>query len=301
VKYVRRLRDEHVGLLDINVNEWAARGDGKVLLRLLYGTDPDHPGTSGIARAILSDRYGIKDNLDTVIAVLDGMRTAGLDATNIQSASLSDDNLYLYVEAPEVAVMAPTLLEDYRSPWTNQTGDQLPVVHAGFVVRNSETGGGALSVTPRLVVRICNNGMTMKKDALRQVHIGGRMAEGQVEWAADTVSKANELVKLQMRDAVSKFLTEDYVNAAVEQLEETSGTPIEDVEKTITVVAKQMSFSEVEAAGILNHFIKGGQLTAGGMMQATTSYAQLIEDVDRSFAVEAAGVDVMHAAARAAA
>lgn len=296
VKYVRRLRDEHVGLLDTNVNEWAGRATGRVLLRLFYGSDPEYPGTVGIARAILSDRYGIRDNLDTAVAVLDGMRAAGLDATDIvQSASLSDDNLYLYVEAPEVQAMAPTLLAGYRSPYNH--GTDLPIVHAGFVVKNSETGDGALSVTPRLVVQICRNGMVMKKDAMRQVHLSGRLPEGQIEWSADTQRQANELVKLQMRDAVTSFLTEQYVTNAIAELEATAGVPVEDVEDTLTVVSKRLAYTEAETAGILNHFIRGGQVTAGGVLQAVTSFSQRIESVDRQNEVESSGVEAMRLAA----
>jgi len=300
LRYVRRMRDEHVGLLDTNVNEWASRATNQVLVRLFYGSDPDHPETSGIARAIRSDRYGLKDHLDTVLAVLDGMRDAGLTADNISSASLSDDHLYLFVEAPEIAAMAPKLLNGYRSPWTTDDGTTLPVVHAGFVVKNSETGGGALSVTPRIVVQICTNGLTMTKDAIRQIHVGQRLAEGQVDWAADTIAKSNELIHLQMRDAVSSFLTEDFLAAKIAELEETSDTPIKDVQNTIQVVAKQLAYTEDEAAGILGHFIKGGQLSAGGVMQAVTSFSQTIEDVDRQNAIEASGVEAMLAAARVA-
>lgn len=302
LKYVRRLRNDHLDLFDANVNGWAAREtDKRVMLRLFYGHDENHPESVGIARAILSDRYGVQDNLDVVISALDGMRSAGLGADNISSLSLSDDNLYMFVEAPEVAVQAPKLLEGYRSPFSGLSGTDLPVIHAGFVVKNSETGSGALSVTPRLVVEVCKNGMTISKDAIRKVHLAGRMPEGQIHWHADTVGAANDLVRLQMRDAVSSFLSEDYVAAAVSKLEEAAGVPVDDAPKTIEVVSKQLSFSEREAAGILNHFIKGGQLTSGGVMQAVTSYSQEIEDVDRQHEVEASGIDAMKVAARVAA
>ena len=48
-----------------------------------------------------------------------------------------------------------------------------PIVFAGFVISNSETGGGAFSVTPRLVVKVCNNGLTITADALRAIKATG--------------------------------------------------------------------------------------------------------------------------------
>lgn len=307
VPYGRRMAADNVELFDANINSWAGAdtSGAKVLLRLFYGADPNHPDTVGILRSVLSDKYGFRDNLDVFLAALDGMRAAGLDAQNISSVSLSDDRLYMFVEAPEVQTLAPKLLEGYRSPWAGTAhggvaADTTPVVHAGFVVQNSETGLGALSVTPRIKVRICDNGLTMTKDALRKVHLGSRLPEGQIAWKADTVKAVDESIKLQMRDAVTAFLTEDYLTSAVSKLEETSGVPVSDAAKTIEVVGKQLSYTQDEQAGILSHFIRGGQVTAGGIMQAVTSFAQEIEDVDRQNEFEATGVEAMLAAARVA-
>ena len=243
------MRAEHVRLLDTNVNEWAARGvirkggvrdpHARVLVRTLFGSDPEHPESTGIVRAILSDRYGVRDNLDTVLAVLNGMREAGLGATNIRGADLSDDKLYLRVEAPEFHVKAEKFLEGYRSPFkgTGHGGEAAEnpyIVHAGILVQNSETGGGAFSITPELRIRICDNGMTINADAMRKVHLGGKLDEGQIQWSAKTHDAANELTKQQVRDAVSSFLNTSYVEQAVAKLEDPRGVEIEDAPKVVS-------------------------------------------------------------------
>ena len=56
------------------------------------------------------------------------------------------------------------------------------MVFAGFVITNSETGCGAFSLTPRLVVQVCRNGMTITRDAMRVVHLGERLDQGVVTW-----------------------------------------------------------------------------------------------------------------------
>lgn len=66
VGYLRRLREEHVGLYDANVNGWLEHQPGRrLLIRTLRGA-----GGDGIARAVLSERYRFVDNLDVLLAVL---------------------------------------------------------------------------------------------------------------------------------------------------------------------------------------------------------------------------------------
>ncbi|CPR78943.1 hypothetical protein [Mycobacteroides abscessus] len=304
VKYVRKLRTECVSLLDTNYETLAAKQDPKrqVLVRMLTGSDPERPGTSGIIRAVLSDRYGIRDNLDTVMAMLEGMQAAGLDGRHIRNADLTDDRLYLRITAPEFGVQAEKLLKDYRSPFQGsgyggEAAENPKLVYAGLLITNSETGGGAFTITPELRVKVCDNGMTINADALRKIHLGRKLDEGAVTWSAQTIDAANELVKQQMRDAVAAYMTTEYVAKTVAKLEETSDVELDNPQQTIEVVGKKLAYSGNEMSGILAHFIKGGQLTAGGIMHAVTSYAQEIEDVDRSNEFAATGVDAMLVAA----
>lgn len=294
--YLRRCQEDNWPLFESNIAGWADRDDRKFLVRLLYGQDPNHPDTQGIMRAVLSDGYGFRDHLDTVMALLTGMRAAGLDADNIGSCDLSDDRLYLRVKAPEIGVMAPELLKGYRSPFTGNEGADNPLVYAGILIRNSESGGGALSITPELTVKICENGMLMQPDAIRSVHLGSRLEEGQVRWADDTEKAFDDLITMKVRDAVTAFLTPEYVQSCVDKLEAKSGKPIGDP-KNVEVVAKQLKFNEGEQAALMSHFIKGGQLTAGGVMAAVTSMCQEISDPDRSYEVQATGLRAMELAA----
>jgi hypothetical protein len=329
VAYIRRLRAERPDLWDANINGWlhgrvrnrggertvvAAPDPRSFLIRLFRG---DGDG-SGIARAFLSDRYGIVDNLDVLMAALDGVKRAGVDV-DIDGCDLSERRMHVRVVAPQVAAYAHELLKGYRSPfdgrnvgggWTPErvadasrregqavaAGDE-SVVFAGFVISNSETGGGAFSLTPRLVVQVCNNGLQIAADTLREVHLGGRMEAGVVRWSADTERRALDLVTAKTRDAVSTFLDVDYVTAKVRELEDKAGAPVTNPAKTIGLVAKRLSFTDAQAATILDHFIRGGQMTAGGVMQAVTSAAQMIPNPDTANDMEAAALRVLELAA----
>src|SRR6266567_4388660 len=122
--YLRRLRAEHPALYDANVNGWLARADKSYLVRCLRG---DHGG--GVARAFLSSSFKMIDNLDVLMAALDGLRQAGVPA-EIDGCDLNPRRMYVRVISPAVRALAPGLLRGYRSPFTGQPGAGNPVVFA---------------------------------------------------------------------------------------------------------------------------------------------------------------------------
>ena len=300
-RYMDHMRNDYVGeppLIDTTINGWAAQADERnVLYRMIYGEDPNHPGTSGVLRAVKSDRYGLRDNYDVTLATLDGMTEAGLDGTNFKGADITDDRMWLRIHAPGIFVQAPDLLRGYRDPRSGTSSREVgDVVHAGLVISNSETGVGSLRITPELTVLACKNGMVMNKLAMVKIHLGARMDEGAIKWSQATMEAANNLTKLQVRDAIGQFLTTDFLQRVVDELTEKATKEISDVQKTLEVVGKKLSYNDVEQAGILSHFIKSGQVTTGAVMQAVTSYAQGVREVTRANDLAATGVEAMELA-----
>lgn len=292
-QYLRRMRQAHVGLLDHNVNTWLADEPRKrYLIRTLRGGG-EQPG---IARAMLSDQYKITDNLDVLMAVLDGIRRTGVH-TQISRCDLTEKRMYVKVRSPEVAASAPRLLADYRSPFSGLRGADNPLVFAGFVISNSETGHGSFSLTPQITIQVCDNGMTFTRDAMREVHLGGRLAEGVIRWSGDTQHAALELVVNQARDAVTTFLNTSYVDAKIAEIETEAGIPVRDVEATLDYVSKQLRFTQDQQTTILTHFIDGGDRSCGGVMHAITSTAQTLADADDTYEMERRGLHAMTLAA----
>lgn len=292
-QYLRRMREGHLELLDHNVNIWLGDDPAKrYLIRTLRG-EGDQPG---IARAMLSEKYKITDNLDVLMAVLEGIRRTGVH-TQISHCDLTERRMYVKVRSPEVAAHAPRLLEDYRSPFSGLRGADNPLVFAGFVISNSETGHGSFSIIPQVTIQVCDNGMTFTKDAMREVHLGGRLADGMIRWSADTHDAALDLVVKQARDAVSAFLTRDYVDAKIAEVEAEAGIPVRDVEATLEFVGKQLRFTTEQQTTILNHFIDGGDRSCGGVLHAVTSTAQTLADADDAYGMERRGLAAMSLAA----
>lgn len=295
IAYLRRMAADNVDLFDVNINSWLARTDRRFLVRCLRTDD----GT-GVARAFLSDRYNRIDNLDVLLAALSGIRDAGVRA-EVTGCDLTDRRMYLRIVSPEVRVLAPRLLANYRSPFDGRRGADLPYVSGGFLISNSETGCGAFSLAPWIRVEVCRNGMTMQHNARRRAHLGSRLTDddGVVEASAETQRRNLDLITSRTADAVRSFLNVDYVTRMVRELETDAGAPVDDPDATIKLVGQRLRYTEEQQAGILAHFIRGGDLSAGGIMHAVTSVAQTLADADAAHELEVTAVQAMRAAAHA--
>jgi hypothetical protein len=278
--YLRRLATEHLPLFDDNINGWLECDRRKFLIRGLCGDD----GT-GVCRAVLSDSYKIVDNLDVLTAVLDGITKAGIEA-RVAGADLTESRMSVRIEAPAIRQAAPELLGDYRSPFTGAKGADNPIIFAGFVVTNSEVGAGAFTITPRVTAEVCRNGMTISKDAHKAVHLGGKLDEGNIAWSDETQARNIDLVTSQARDAVTTFCTSDYLARTIDGIACKAGVEVRDPETTVTRVAAALRYSDSQRDAILNHFLRGADPTAGGVMHAVTSTARAVRDTDADTAHE---------------
>lgn len=294
VKYFRRMRESAAGLLTENVNHWLARDNRTLLVRGFRVEGDDGPG---IARAVLSDRFGgAADHLDSLTAMFAGVAAAGIDV-EVAAANLSEKALRVRVRAPQIGVLAPELLRGYRSPFSGKVADENPLVFAGFQFDNSETGHGAYSLAPVIEVEICGNGMTMTKEAYRKVHLGSRLEAGKIAWSHETHQAHLELIKNETKDTVTRFLDIEWLQSKVDEITGKAQTEVTNPTKAIEVVSKQLGYTEAEQALILSDFIKGGQTTSGGIAQAITATAQRLDDPDRAAHLEGSALDAMLAVA----
>lgn len=306
--YLRKMRDTRPDLYDANVNGWlhglaadatngdeGVAGDKRSFFVRTFQSDEDEVG---VARALMSDRYSVIDNFDVLTATLSGIKAAGVPV-QIDKSDLTDRRMYVHVRCEEIAALAPDLLRGYRSPFGGGDGTANPTVFAGLVVSNSEVGAGAFSITPRLIVEVCSNGMTVNKDAMRAVHTGSKLEAGVVKWSAETQQKSLELITSRTADAVRTFLDVDYMRKVIAEITADASVeiPASEAATVVETVAKKLLFTQEQQDGILGHFIQGGQLTAGGVMHAVTSYAQTVDDADTAHELERSGMRVLALAA----
>jgi len=316
--YYNRMRANNIDLLDLSVNSWLRHADNShnhYLIRAFRNLE----GGPGTARAMLSDVYRPIDHLDVLVAALDGVRNAGVHTT-VDSCDLSERRMRIRLACPEIRALAPTLLRGYRpgfdidqpraGGWTlesarnaaNREGKQYepgtePVVFAGFEIGNSETGHGKFSITPRLIVQACRNGLRIEVDAFATQHLGAKLSAGVVRWSDDTLARNLALVTAQTRDAVTQFCDPRYAQGVIDRLEKDADRPVDEPEATMKVVGQKLQFSEAQREDVLRHFILGGQPTCGGVLNAITSAAQFVADPDEAAAMESKAVQGMQVAA----
>lgn len=306
IRYYRRMGEEAPQLLAENINTWLDLDPDRPHMMRTFRNDSD----VAIGRALLSDRYQAIDHLDVLFGVLDGLREAAPGAI-VDSADLSDKRMRIRVTSPEIAINVRELVEDYMprgrlidhsGPGGRpgpRNGQDYPMLFAGFIVSNSETGNGAWSLAPRAVLEVCTNGMTREVDALRRIHLGGRLEEGIVNWSDETRQAQVELIRNQARDAVATFLSTDYLERFRASMAEAKGIEVRHAVRAVEAVRRTLAFTEEQGISILEHFLGSGDQSVLGLAQAITYEAQSTIDDDLAYEMEAGALNAALLAAGA--
>lgn len=275
--YYQRMQCNAPELLHTNVNQWLNLYEDKK--GLLLRTFESNGGNT--ARGLLSDRYGILDNFDVLMAALDAIKASGI-RVEIKESSITEKRMYVHIIAPEVEVNGERALRNYLTSGQNIVGNG---VVGGLVISNSEVGFGSFEIRPRAVIGRCNNGLIVKDDRFRRVHLGAKLEGGSISWSEKTKQKNFELVISQTKDAVSQFLSEGYLTSIVQKIEaashQTLDNPVDTVHHVVKHVATKLSMPEERRNSILNYFIQSGDHAASGIFQSLTHEAQTMNADDR--------------------
>ncbi len=289
-RYYNKIQSlEETSLIDMNVSHWLKNMKGNVFLRTFINKDENE----GYARAILSDRYNVIDNFDVLFATLEAVKESGLNLKiEDDGCDLTESKMYIRFILPDVEINAPDLLKNYKSP-KGSSGVGNGVI-TGFVITNSELGQGSFSISPRAVVLKCSNGMVFKNDAFGKIHLGGKMGEySSIDWSEETKRKNYELIQAQVKDAVKKFTSEDYLAKKISELNEYAEQDLKNPIETVKNVSKVLNITEEKEKSILDFFMRGGDFTAMGVSQALTFYAHETKDADEAHEMEVAAIDIL--------
>lgn len=261
-KYYDRMKAEAPDLLATNVNAWFRKNPEKRMIRTLGGD----------ARAFLSNRYNRIENEEIAEVVLPIL--ADIPGVQILSSEITERRMYIQALTPRIEGEV-------------KKGD---VVQAGVVISNSETGHGAVSISPLVYRRICLNGMIANDGRLRANHVGGRIEETEALYQDDTRKADDRAILLKVRDHVRNAVDAIAFQARVEAMAGLTGQRIEtDPVKAVEVLAKKIGATDGERGGILRSLIEGGDLSAWGLLNAVTAQAHSAPDYDRSVEFERMG------------
>jgi hypothetical protein len=280
IKYYKRMRDEKPVLLAENVNAWLMDSPDRPHLLRCYKREDG----SVFGRALLSDRYDRIDNFDTLVGALDAVKEE-IPSAIVERADLTERRMRVRITAPEISANIADLVKNYAPVGLGRRGEDYPLLFAGIVIENSETGGGAYSIVPSATVQVCKNGLTRTVDAMRRIHLGSKMEQGRIDWSDETRKANLDLIRSQSRDAVKLFLSEEMLSRFVADMETAAGRVIESPRKTVERIAKTLTFTEEQTDSILGHFLGGNDSSALGLAQALTFASQSF-DADLAARVE---------------
>lgn len=271
--YYDRLLADAPELLSRNVNHWLKAQPARKLVRTLDNS----------VRALLSDSYRPLDNFDLAQAVLP--KLADIQA-NVVSCEVTESRFYLKAITDRIAGEV-------------SKGD---VVQAGLVISNSEVGQGSLRVEALDFRLVCTNGM-ISEQAVRKAHLGrssGRLdaIEDAREFFRDETRQADDRAFfLKVQDAVGSMFNQERFDLRLNKYREASARKIEaDPVKVVEVAAKRFMLTDGERSNVLQHLIRGNDLSAWGLANAVTRTAEDSGDYDRATELEALGSRVIELA-----
>jgi hypothetical protein len=269
-------------LFDVVVNRLlTSKGDDRRMVRTLDGK----------ARAFLSDSYNPDlDNLDVFRVAAKALEEAGLCPDDVVSCEVTERRLYLKVVSPRLeATISPSNL--IRPHGAHHMLKEPQVVQAGFVLCNSETGLGSLSIQQVVYKLMCTN-LWILEEGYRLRHLGRTLEsdeDGRL-YRSDTRQAEAKVKLLKIRDHVANALDETRFKALVGRMQETTAVKLEgSVEKIMEVTARKFGLNTTEKDETLKNLIEGGDLSLWGLSNAVTATAQTAANYDRATELEAAG------------
>ena len=260
-RYYNRMLEHEPKLLATNVNRWFQKKPENRMIRTLDGT----------ARAFLSERYRRIDNHEIAQAVLPMI--ADMEGATVESCQITDKKMYLKVVNPRVQAEITK-------------GD---VVQSGLIISNSETGHGSVSVQPLVYRLVCLNGMIANDFGKKKYHTGrvNESDKGFEIYRSETIEADDKAFIMKLQDIVRATADIVQFERIVKAMK--TGTTAKltgDVPAVVELTSKNYGLLEKESEGVLNHLIRGEELSLYGLANAVTRQAQDVESYDRSTELE---------------
>lgn len=246
--YYRKCQQDDTELLKTNVEAWFRKYGKPRMVRTL----------DGHARAFLSDTFLRLDDQPFAEKVLPVVHD--YPQHEIVSCAIEPERTY-------IKFVCKDLQRDVA------VGDP---VQFGIAFSNSEVGRGYLKGQLLIYRLVCLNGMTSTDDVFNGLHRGARHTRydtGEI-YQLDTLKADGEATLLKLRDFARHLLTERRIDEVTDKLtgmtQQKIGKPVETVAK----LAKSKGLTEGEQTSVLEHLIKGGDLSLWGLTNAITASAQ---------------------------
>jgi len=255
-KFYNRILGDHPDLWQTTCNTlFAAQPEKKYLLRTMDDK----------ARALLSDRYRVIDNLDVINCVgaeLDRHQDKGLV---FERADLTERQMFVSCRFNELKGRM-------------RVGDDF---FGGMLLKNSETGHSSTQVLPRIYRQVCSNGLVIEQQAVKAYHMG-----------SGTLSDDANLYNA-LQQAV-KGLFESFGEIA-KKIEQSGNFQIPDAGVFLNNLVREYKLSEAQKDNLFIAFGAESELSLYGMVNAVTNAAQKEEKAENRYELEKLGGQLLYA------
>jgi hypothetical protein len=271
-RYYSRMLQDAPDLLCTNLNHWLHQHEGSQrLVRTLNGS----------VRGFLSNAYRPLDHFAFAETALQELHRVG--GVQIESAAITETCMYIKAVSN-------------RMEGEVRKGD---IVRWGIALSNSEVGAGKLRIDP-LVYRLqCLNGAVTREHVgtYARRHVGSKVMSNLdvSEWLSDEAREADDKAFwLATRDIIRGIFDWDSFQAVLETWRAAATREIKvDVPKVVKVTLKHHKLPDTMHGGIVDHLIRGGDLSQYGLGNALTRYSQDLESYESATRLEEIGTDVM--------
>ena len=276
--YYDRMREESPDLLTHNCNHWLTNSPNQRIVRTMDNR----------VRAFLSNRYRMLDNAEFAAAILPVVAELGAE---VRSSQITDSRMY-------IKVVMPSLCRQILKPGTEmgKGHDTYYEVMAAIVLGNSEIGQGRLFCDSGIYTTGCTNLAIRKSSGYQKNHLGRAIQgeDGLDQWMSDdTRRQADKALFAQVGDLARASLDGRMFEQQVREIEVAKGIELSHPAKACEEIGRRYQMTEEETGGILEHLMKGGDLTRYGLSSAVTRAAQDVPSYDRSTEMECTGGDII--------
>ena len=303
--YYARLLNDHPDLVMTQVNALFEREPETRLMRTLDGK----------VRAFLSNRYRRLDNAEILEKVLPPM-VKGEIATTLMSSNVGENKMHmkiLFTDDSLAIDLGATPNGQKSNGWLGQNADVdaqhrviarrdagRDIVRPGVRISNSETGHGGLNVEGFLFRSYCLNGVVWGGESaftFSRNHVGGKLMEGDdfEIFSDETRRKQDEVILSEVADAFTTMVNPERVRVIGERLRAVkNGEKVGDAFAAVDTAARELDVREGEKQSILTTFLKDGDFSQWGMVNAVTELANS-DDVsyERACELENIGAQIL--------
>ena len=284
--YQRLLNENPSGLFNNTVDKLLMATEKNFLIRMF---NPEENGGISIGRAFLSDKYKTINHVSILTTIMRAVMDSKIDIM-VESCDVSEKRMVIRFYAPEVIEDATAFLEKYRNP---ETGAKDNGIIAGFSVSNSETGHGSFCIAPRVIIGACSNGLIFMNHAVKKIHIGMKLDEGDITFSKETQQKTLDLIMSASADYVKDFTSNKFLKRLIDEVTEVAQQKLLfPVDATVNMCG-ELSLNVDQVDEVMKFFIESGENSRGGAINAATFFAHKQDDPDLRYEIESKAVPML--------